>query len=133
MKPCLIFKGCQGTDGYGLVKRNGKMQRAHRLAWERIHGPIPKGMLVCHRCDNRACVNPEHLFLGTQKDNIQDAIAKQRMTGPRGEKQGLHKLTVDQVIEIRRMVGTQTEIAAAFGIGQDHVSRIRSKKVWKWL
>src|SRR5665213_770489 len=75
---CLEWTGTIGQAGYGQTTWQGRKYHAHRLAWERARGPIPAGMLVCHKCDNRKCVDIEHLFLGTQKDNIQDAIAKGR-------------------------------------------------------
>ena len=67
--------------GYGNFKVNGKTKRAHRVAWEEFNGPIPEGMNVCHTCDNPSCVNPEHLFLGTQYDNLQDMKQKGRGRG----------------------------------------------------
>jgi len=76
---CWEWKRGKFYDGYGQVKWNGHGTRAHRVAWELIYGPILEGLLVCHTCDNPPCCNPSHLFLGTQKDNIQDAIHKGRM------------------------------------------------------
>lgn len=65
--------------GYGNFKYKGKRYAAHRFSWELVNGKIPDGLLVCHKCDNRKCVNPEHLFLGTQKDNMQDCLRKGRL------------------------------------------------------
>ena len=73
---CWLWEGAQTTGGYGLVGRNGKLVYVHRLAWETTHGPIPKGLDVCHRCDVPACVNVGHLFLGTARDNALDMVTK---------------------------------------------------------
>ena len=72
--------GCDG-DGYGVVGAGGKTVRAHRVAWEVAHGPIPDGVHVLHQCDNPPCINPAHLFLGTQADNMADKVAKGRPPG----------------------------------------------------
>ena len=79
--PCIEVTGPRQTDGYGqtsvFVPREYKIL-AHRLVWEQTHGPIPQGLVVCHICDNRGCINVDHMFIGTQKDNLQDMTDKGR-------------------------------------------------------
>lgn len=86
-KGCVLWLGGRHGQGYGLLKINGRMERAHRVAWEMVNGPIPDGMLVCHHCDTPACVNVDHFFLGTQVENMQDAVQKGRV--PLIQKQAL--------------------------------------------
>ncbi len=92
---CWLWTGA--TNGrYGQIHaggRPGTHQRAHRISWELHHGPIPAGMFVLHKCDTPACVNPDHLFLGTQQDNLSDASNKGRMKGGRGRMKGWRKST----------------------------------------
>lgn len=79
---CWEWAANKDAKGYGLLAFKGKSYRAHRLSWELTNGPIPDGMLVCHKCDNPSCVNPEHLFIGTPKDNTQDSVKKGRHVMP---------------------------------------------------
>lgn len=119
--------------GYGQIGDDMGLRpvRAHRLSYEIHHGPIPAGMMVCHHCDNRACVNPAHLFIGTQLDNMRDMQRKGR--GPRGERHGRHRLTESQVVQIRGDARPQREIADDYGITQTAVSAIKRRKSWAWL
>lgn len=139
---CWLWQGsvCAGNL-YGKYKLRGKTASTHRIAYELARGPIPQGLDVCHHCDVRLCCNPQHLFLGTAKDNAQDAAKKGRLNhtrpwpGPRlkGEASPLAKLTLPEVRAIRSLsaAGTpQKEIGQFFGIGQDEVSRIVHFKRW---
>lgn len=132
---CINWTGQIGKHGYGVIssgKKPHKPLRAHRVAWELAYGTIPKGLLVCHRCDNKRCVNINHLFLGSHQDNMTDMVKKGRNT--RGSSQHLAKLTEEDVIKIRQMSweGKQyTEIAKIFGVSPPTVRRIAIGKNWK--
>ncbi len=132
---------------YGHLERNGHKIKAHRYAWEQTFGPIPAGLLACHRCDNPPCCNPAHLFLGTDADNVADKMAKGR--GPTGERhrsrtrpdtiqRGVEvasaKLTEDQVRDIRLRYSLggirQKDLGAEFGLTQTGISHIVLRKSW---
>jgi hypothetical protein len=117
---CWNWLACKNSDGYGKFVFGGFNWSVHRLCWKLTKGGIPDGMLVCHRCDNPSCVNPDHLFLGTDADNSRDAAIKDRRS---------QKLTIDQVIEVRRLVDTgssQKEVGNLFGVNPATISRICS-------
>lgn len=126
LTPCHIYDGPLHKSGYGLgSKTNGKAVRAHRAAWITANGPIPDGLWVLHHCDQRDCVNPEHLFLGTLLDNNADRDRKGRNAS---------KLTAEQVVAIRRRRAageTQQSIADDFGVSRPLISMIASGKVWR--
>ena len=124
---CWIWQKGKDKDGYGLVY----YKRAHRVSYEEFIGKIPKGMMVCHKCDNPTCVNPDHLFLGTPQDNTQDAIKKGRMSV--GEKNPNSKLNKKDILEIRRLSKTTSgyQIAKKYKISTTMVYDIIRKRSWK--
>jgi hypothetical protein len=130
---CWIWTGLVRPDGYGATRYEGKEQSAHRVAWKLFRGKIGPGLSVCHRCDVRACVNPEHLFAGTPAENAHDMRSKGR--DKRGEKHGSAKLRLDQVRRIKAMLGEDkmymTEIAREFGVSETTIRAIRIGKTWR--
>jgi hypothetical protein len=121
------------NTGYGQWHANGTMELTHRASYRLFVGPVPEGMFVCHKCDNPICVNPDHLFLGTQTDNMRDMWAKKRERPgrPKGEQHGMAKLTADIVKQIRESQDTGLAAAARFGVSHTTVSDIRLRKIWK--
>lgn len=136
---CWTWGGARDRHGYGttvLGGRNGKTGRSimtHRLSWLVHIGPIPKGMCVCHHCDNRACVRPDHLFLGTPGDNSRDAAAKDRIAF--GMRNGNCKLTDSRVIAIRSQYAsgqtTQLALAEQYGVSESLIWAIVHRKIWQ--
>lgn len=123
-------------DGYGRVTFQGRKLTAHRLAYTLCVGPIPSGLDVLHHCDNRACVRPDHLFLGTDLDNAADRMMKRRGGDLRGERNGRAKLEPSEVIEIRslRRVGHTCEaLAHRFGVSNVAISNISRHLAWRHL
>lgn len=128
---CWIWMKTVFHDGYGQIKRDGKTSRAHRLSYELFSGPIPADMCVLHKCDVRACVNPAHLFLGTNADNMADKIAKGRQSRQAGSDRYNAKLTEQNVVEIRKSRLSQRDIARKFLVSYQLISDIKAGKVWR--
>lgn len=113
----------------------GRYIKAHRYSWEMKNGEIPKGYFICHHCDNPTCVNPEHLFCGTNADNMRDMNTKKRGRFVHGEKQGSSKLTENSVEKIRQMYTKRGEwscysLARKFGVNPATISKIVLGKSW---
>lgn len=131
---CWLWTGSKDGCGYGLIQIIPKSRplRAHRLSYEHHHGPIPAGLVVRHRCDVPNCVNPEHLLVGTQADNVADSVERGRMQ--RGERSGKAKLTADRVLELRSMYAAHIrveEIAERFEVTVAVISAIATGRHWK--
>lgn len=116
------------------VTIGGKRMVMSRYVYERDIGPIPPGIFVCHSCDTPMCINPDHFFLGTQKDNMVDASQKNRidrMHSPRGESHGMTKLTNQEAISIRNDPRPSRAVAKEYGINKGTVLNIRNGFTWK--
>lgn len=156
---CWRWVACQTKNGYGLISINRKTRTAHSVSWE-LHNPTKNigSLYVCHSCDTPSCVNPEHLFLGTQKENLQDAASKGRIqngndhwsrrnphkvargkrhgskTNPekfvRGEEHPRSKLNAEKVRAIRKDCRKRIDIANEHGVSPSVISTIQSRKAW---
>ena len=130
---CWLWKGAITSLGYGNLKRNGKSIVAHRYAYEFAVGPIPVGMEVCHHCDVRNCVNPDHLFLGTHQENVRDAENKGRMKHPdnSGANYGAAKFAWSDIYAIRYSGLPTKYFAAIFESPENHIRDIKNYRYWK--
>lgn len=125
---CLEWTGNLNKAGYGRISVGNKVQLAHRASYEATHGPIEDRLLVCHRCDNPRCVEPQHLFLGSNADNMADKVAKKRHGF--GEKHCAAVLTDEQVREIRADGRPQRVLAHEYGVSQSQISFIKRYEEW---
>ena len=132
---------------YGKIKYSGRFYSSHRMAYHLAHGPIPDGLLVCHKCDNQKCCRPDHLFAGTNADNQQDMLAKGRENRACGINHGSktmphkfdgsqnRKLTAESVAEIRRRYAlggvTQQQLADEYLVSQVNISVVLKYKTWR--
>ncbi len=133
---CWFWYGCIDTSGYGrtnLLHENF----AHRASWILFNGFIPKDKKILHKCDIRNCVNPDHLFIGSQKDNVQDMISKGRSVSPKikyGEKNPMHKLSTNIVKEIREYFSNNkisySQLAKKYNVSSMTIHRIITLKTW---
>lgn len=153
---CWIWTGTRNSNGYGILRSEGQSLRAHRLSYEFHIGQVPDGLFVCHKCDVPSCVNPDHLFLGTAKDNSEDMMRKKRnmhVTKPwtlaRGDRNGTRtkpesvrrgskiewsRLDESEVCEIRRRFGlgeTAKSLASEFGVYFGTIYNVCSRRTWK--
>jgi hypothetical protein len=133
---CHIYVGCKDKNKYGVIKIYGKIIRAHRIAWFLYYGDIINNMLVLHKCDNPSCVNPEHLFLGTQNDNIQDMVIKNRHV--KGEiNSKLKEYQVKEILDIvninGRYYGITTKLAKLYNVSTSTIKAIIERRKWKYL
>ena len=134
---CWLWRGSL-SSGYGYLGINYKKIGAHVFSWEMVNGKVPEGMFVCHHCDVRNCVRPDHLFAGTQKDNMNDCVIKNRARGGSmpGERHPEAKLTWDAVQEIRRRYNDQLirprqiDLAKIFGVSRTAIARVVQGKGW---
>lgn len=143
---CWVWQGARKSEAgldYGQFYYKGKRLASHRVAWELTNGIIPKGLCVLHKCDIPSCVNPDHLFLGTRKDNIADRHIKGRDShGLRhsiacsGENHGSAKLNDNIVKQIRYLCKqgnmTHAQIAAKFGVHKSQISKVKLRTTWKY-
>jgi hypothetical protein len=146
---CWLWLRARDDKGYGRFMLNHRAQPASRIAWQLTYGNIPPGLFVCHKCDVRLCVRPEHLFLGTPADNMHDMIAKRRhafgdkngaRTHPEAVRHGAQrafaKLTNEAVLEIRQLYAqgiTQQILAERYGVMCSTVQKVIAGHTWRHL
>jgi len=138
---CWEWQAGKNNKGYGrfhyLISGKRKYGQAHRFSWLLFVGKIPNGMLVCHSCDNPGCVNPKHLFIGSNQDNMDDRNRKNRQAKLKGSTNGFSKLKEEEVKEIKSLVFSgehvYSEIAKRFNVCQSTISAIANGQNWSWL
>lgn len=128
---CQIWTGATNLRGYGILRTNKVNSYTHRLAYELYKGKIPDSYYVCHKCDNPSCINPNHLFLGTNIDNINDKVAKNRQV--KGIDNIFSKLKNEDVRKIRNDLRKDELVAKDYGVCTSRINLIKNKKAWKHI
>jgi hypothetical protein len=129
---CWEWAGTYFVNGYGKYVIDGKQHKAHRVAWQITHGRSPGALLVCHTCDNPACVRPDHLFAGSHADNMLDMAKKGRRRGvTAGERNGRAKLTEQDVHAILRSSENNSSTGRRYGVSPTNIRDIRLGRLWK--
>jgi hypothetical protein len=126
---CWLWTGQRRHDGYGMIWKDGRACRAHVVVYELLKGRVRRNYCVCHTCDVRNCVNPEHLFLGTRAVNNHDMKAKNRCE--HSERHHASKLTAIDVLAIRAAEESHHALGKRYGVGPSVISRIRNRKAWR--
>lgn len=119
--------------GHCQMERNGKSILVHRYVYENVCGDIPDGLIVRHTCDNPKCINPNHLLVGTYKDNCRDMFDRHRDNRPKGERHHKHILSENQVLEAYHSSEPARVFAEKFGCHISTIHYIRNGKLWGWL
>lgn len=139
MTQCIIFSGCKDRKGYGIQRHEGKVRKAHRVAYVQHHGithDVIADRMVRHACDNPSCVNPAHLEIGTAKDNAQDREKRQRAADHRGESNASARLSAEDVLSIRAALATgvgRMELAKKYGVTRATISEIKTRRKWRHI
>lgn len=128
---CWIWTGTIGSNGYGLIKDNYRTRTAHRVSYELHKGPIPQGLMICHTCDVKACVNPEHLYAGDAFDNMRDKKERGRQNIRRGTRHPHAKLTEADIVYIRTSGKRGAALAREYDMKPSTMSQIKRGLRWK--
>ena len=131
---CLIWTGPVNHEGYGHISYNGKSSRVHMVSYELNYGKIPNGLIVCHKCDIPSCFNPNHLFLGTNQDNMKDRDNKGRQYDRTGIRNGRAKLDIDKANQIRKIFSSQkiskAKLGRIYGVSLPTISDVVNNIRW---
>jgi hypothetical protein len=132
---CYWWNGAKSSGGYGILTINNKNYAAHKLAWEWANNKkVPKGMVLLHSCDNRSCVNSDHLTPGTQQANVDDRVGKDRSAkGKDNGRARLDKADVKKIRQLREQGMSEGSIAKLYGVGRSTISHIVHNRTWQWL
>ena len=131
---CWPWTGATFRGGYGRTEyAPRKSTTAHRVIYTMLHGPVASDLEICHTCDNRICVNPAHLFVGTVKDNAADKIAKGRHGALAGELAPGAKLKTQDVLAIRESKLDTSVVARQFGVSSSTIYQIRTRRIWRYV
>lgn len=128
---CWLWNKSWMSTGYGQFQNKRKTYLAHRYSYEVFVSGIPEGLCVLHKCDTRACVNPDHLFLGTKRDNIRDAKSKGRLNPSRGSKNYAAKLDEEKVLSIRNSNKRNADLAREYNVDPSVISEVKNRKIWR--